>query len=189
MNAAGGRAERRAAPKPARVPSGDRCAYSRAEGQGFTLLEVVFVLAVLGIILSAAVPSYASYLARQRLRHVAEMLEQDLRRARGLSVDEGRNIYVSFSSGAQWCWGTSRTAPCDCATGVPRCELGAINSREHKGTLLQSGQSVTFQAGMGRALEWTRIGISNDRNQQLYLDLNPLGRPAICGADARKGAC
>lgn len=157
--------------------------------RGFTLIEVVFVLAVLGIILSAAVPSYASYLARQRLRHVAELLELDLRRARTLSVDEGRNTYVSFHSGPQWCWGASRAAPCDCATGVPRCELGGVTYREHKGLLLQAGQGVTFQAGMGRALDWTRIGLSNDRNQQLRIDLNPLGRPAICGTDARKGSC
>lgn len=158
--------------------------------RGFTLIEVVFVMAVLAIILSAAVPSYASYLARQRLRHVAELLELDLRRARSLSVDEGRNIYVSFNSGPQWCWGASRTAPCDCATGVPRCELGGITYREHKGLLLQAGQGVTFQAGMGRALDWTRVGLSNDRNQQLRIDLNPLGRPQICGTDARKNeAC
>lgn len=155
--------------------------------RGFTLLEVVVVLAVLAIVLSAAVPSYTSYLARQRLRHVAELLELDLRRARALSVDEGRNIYVSFSSGPQWCWGTSRAAACDCSTGLPRCELGSINYRDYKGTLLQSGQSVTFQAGLGRALDWTRIGISNDNNQQLRIDLNPLGRPQICGSDARKG--
>ncbi len=157
--------------------------------QGFTLIEVVVVLAVIGIVLSVAIPNYTSYLARQRLRHVAELLEQDLRRARGLSVDEGRNIYVSFNSGPQWCWGVSRTAPCGCSTGIPRCELGATDYRDFKGTLLQSGQAVTFQAGLGRALDWTRIGISNNQNQQLYLDLNPLGRPAICGADARKGAC
>jgi len=135
------------------------------------------------------VPSYASYLARQRLRHVAELLELDLRRARTLSVDEGRNTYVSLHSGPQWCWGASRAAPCDCATGVPRCELGGVTYREHKGLLLQAGQGVTFQAGMGRALDWTRIGLSNDRNQQLRIDLNPLGRPAICGTDARKGSC
>ncbi|MBV8034382.1 Tfp pilus assembly protein FimT/FimU [Roseateles sp.] len=158
--------------------------------RGFTLLEAIFVLAVLAIILSAAVPSYASYLARQRLRHVAELLEMDLRRARALSVDEGRNVYVSFGSGPQWCWGASRVAPCDCTTGAPRCELGGVTYREHKGMLLQSGQSVTFQAGMGRALDWTRIGISNDRNQQLRIDLNPLGRPQICGNDSRRNdAC
>ena len=162
----------------------------RAGGaKGFTLIEVAFVMAVLAIILAVAVPSYASYLARQRLRHVAELLELDLRRARELSVNENHNIYVSFQSGPQWCWGLSSQAACGCATGQPRCELGSINYRDYKGTLLQSGQSITFQAGMGRALDWTRIGISNDRNQQLYLDLNPLGRPSICGADARKGAC
>lgn len=159
---------------------------TKPRSKGFTLIEVVFVLAVLGIILAAAVPSYANHLARQRLRHLAGLLELDLRRARTLSVDEGRNTYVNFSSGAQWCWGVSRQAPCDCATGKPRCELGGATYREHKGTLLQSGKGVTFQAGMGQALDWTRIGLSNDHNQQLRIDLNPLGRPQICGSDARK---
>ncbi|MCE4554855.1 pilus assembly FimT family protein [Roseateles cellulosilyticus] len=157
--------------------------------RGFTLIEAAFTLAVIAIILAAAVPSYASYIARQRLRHVAELLEMDLRRARTSSVDERRNIHVTFNSGPQWCWGVSRQAPCDCATGLPRCELGSVSFRDHKGTLLQSGQAITFEAGLGRAMGWTRIGLSNDHNQQLHIDLNPLGRPAICGADARKGSC
>ncbi|MBI3348061.1 MAG: prepilin-type N-terminal cleavage/methylation domain-containing protein [Burkholderiales bacterium] len=157
--------------------------------RGFTLIEAVITLAVIGIILSAAVPTYASYLARQRLRHVAELLELDLRRARALSVAEGRDINVSFSSGPQWCWGASRQGPCDCTNNTPRCELSGVTAHDYKGTLLQSGQGITFEAGKGRAVGWTRIGISNDRNQQLYLDLNPLGRPQICGADARKGSC
>lgn len=157
--------------------------------RGFTLIEAAFVMAVLAIILSAAVPSYAGYVARQRLRHVAELLEMDLRRARELSVSETRDIHISFHSGPQWCWGASRAAACDCVTAMPRCELGSVSSRDHKGTLLQSGKGITFQAGMGNALDWTRIGLSNDRNQQLYIDLNPLGRPSICGTDARKGSC
>ncbi|RZJ07247.1 MAG: prepilin-type N-terminal cleavage/methylation domain-containing protein [Rubrivivax sp.] len=157
--------------------------------QGWTLLEAAITMAVLAILLAVAVPSYASYLARQRLRHVAELLELDLRRARELSVNEGRNVYVTFHSGPQWCWGSSRQGPCDCSAALPRCELSAVSARDHKGTLLQSGQGITFQAGIGRAVDWSRIGISNERNQQLYIDLNPLGRPAICGADARKGAC
>ncbi|RZL35439.1 MAG: prepilin-type N-terminal cleavage/methylation domain-containing protein [Rubrivivax sp.] len=164
-------------------------ARGEARRQGFTLVEVAFVMVILAIVLSAAVPTYASYLARQRLRHVAELLEMDLRRARLLSVEEARNIHVSFQSGEQWCWGASRQAPCDCATALPRCELGGISWRDHKSTLLQAGQGVTFEAGKGRPLGWTRIGLSNDRNQQLHIDLNPLGRPAICGTDARKGSC
>ncbi|MCH8856637.1 MAG: prepilin-type N-terminal cleavage/methylation domain-containing protein [Proteobacteria bacterium] len=158
----------------------------RRARRGFTLLEVAFVLAVLAIILSVAVPSYASYVARQRLRHVAELLELDLRRARTLSVEQGRDVHVNFVSGRNWCWGLSRNGPCSCDTGAPRCELGGMTAQEHKGTLLQSGQNVTFQGGLGRALDWTRIGLSNDRNQQLRIDLNPVGRPQICGSDARK---
>jgi prepilin-type N-terminal cleavage/methylation domain-containing protein len=155
--------------------------------RGFTLLEAAITMAVLAIVLSVAVPSYSNYLARQRLRHVAELLELDLHRARAISVEESRNVYVAFQSGAQWCWGASRQAPCNCATGQPRCELGGIDHRDYKGTLLQSGQGITFESGLGRAVGWTRIGISNDRNNQLYLDLNPLGRPQICGADSRAG--
>lgn len=148
------------------------------------MLEAVFVVAVLAILAAAAVPSYANYLARERLRHVASLLEQDLRRARNLSVNESRPVFVSFNSGAQWCWGGSRQAACDCASGQPRCELGSESYRDYKGILLQSGQTVTFEAGKGRALGWTRIGLSNDRNHQLRIDMNPLGRPQICGVDA-----
>ena len=157
--------------------------------RGFTLLEAVITVTVLAILLAAAVPSYGRYMARQRLRHVAELLDLDLRRARTVSVEQRRNVYVSFTSGPQWCWGVSQEAPCDCAAAAARCELGGISSRDYKGTLLQSGQGVVFESGLGRAVGWTRIGISNDHNQQLYLDLNPLGRPAICGADARRGSC
>ncbi|PZP35016.1 MAG: hypothetical protein DI603_03810 [Roseateles depolymerans] len=158
-----------------------------APASGFTLLEAVFVLAVLAIVLAVAIPNYSGYLARQRLRHVAELLELDLRRARALSVEENREIYVSFHSGPDWCWGASRGQPCDCSNGQPRCDLGGQTAREHQGTLLQAGQSVSFEPGLGRALGWSRIGLSNTHNQQLHLDLNPLGRPQICGQDARKG--
>ncbi|MET0336072.1 MAG: type II secretion system protein [Rhizobacter sp.] len=48
------RAERRAAPKPARLPSGDRPTYPSAEGRssqhGFTLLEAVIVIMLTGIV-------------------------------------------------------------------------------------------------------------------------------------------
>ncbi|MFT7723375.1 MAG: prepilin-type N-terminal cleavage/methylation domain-containing protein [Roseateles sp.] len=157
---------------------------------GFTLLEAAITLAVIGILLAAAVPNYSDYLARQKLRHAAELLEQDLRRARTLSIGDGRNVHVSFHSGPQWCWGLSRQAACDCATGQPRCELGGVSSQDHPQLLLQAGQGVTFEAGKGNALGWTRIGLSNTRHQQLHVDLNPLGRPQICGSDARKsGGC
>ncbi|MFG6416760.1 Tfp pilus assembly protein FimT/FimU [Roseateles sp. DC23W] len=182
-------ADRRATSQAPRVISRTGRVRSRAAGQGFTLIEVGIVMAVMAILAAVAIPSYMEHVARQRLRLVAEQLEQDLRRARALSVNEGRNISVSFRSGAQWCWGTSRQGPCDCAAEQSRCELAGMSWRNSKGVLLQSGQGITFEGGLGRALGWSRIGLSNERNQQLSIDLNPLGRPQICGVDARKGSC
>ncbi len=156
--------------------------------RGFTLIEVAFVLVIVGILLSAAVPSYANYLARQKLRQVAELLELDLRQARAVSVNDNVPVYVSFESGRQWCWGANRGTPCNCATGVPRCSLLGMDSREHRGVLLQAGRGVSFEGGLGRAVGWTLIGLSNDRNHQIHIDLNPLGRPQLCGPDAPRGS-
>jgi prepilin-type N-terminal cleavage/methylation domain-containing protein len=158
--------------------------------RGFTLIELAFTLAVVGILASAAVPAYANYLARQRLRHVAELLELDLRRARAVSVESQTNTFVSFRSGRDWCWGVSRQGPCDCGSGQPHCDMGRVDATDYRGVLLQAGQTVTFEAGRGKALDWTLIGLSNDRNQQIHVDLNPMGRPALCGPDApRQSAC
>lgn len=158
--------------------------------RGFTLLEAVVTLVIVAILAAAAVPAYTHYVSRQRLRHVAELLEQDLRRARATSVEDHTHTFVSFTSGRDWCWGSSRQGPCDCATGLPRCEMGVVTAREYKGTLLQAGRTVTFEAGLGKALGWVMIGLSNDQNQQIHLDLNPLGRPSLCGPDApRANAC
>jgi len=137
-------------------------------------------------LLAAAVPSYANYIARQKLRHVAELLELDLRRARTISVEQSLPVYVSFQSGRDWCWGAHRGSPCNCATGVPRCTLGGASAAEHRGTLLQAGQGVHFEGGLGRAVGWTAIGLSNEHNHQIQVDLNPLGRPQLCGVDAPK---
>lgn len=158
--------------------------------RGFTLLEAVIAVAIVAMLAAAAVPSYSTYMAKQRLRNVAELLELDLRRARAVSVEEGVTVHVSFQSGPQWCWGSNRGTPCNCGGGQPRCELADNSYKDHKGgVLLQSGQSVLFQGSIGRAQNWQRIGLSNASNQQLHIDLNPSGRPSICGSDARKGSC
>jgi len=159
---------------------------SPARRRGFTLLEVALTTVVIGILAAAAVPSYANYLARERLRHVAQLLDLDLRRARATSVDQNTNVYVSFGGGRQWCWGLSRAAPCDCTTGLPRCDMGTVAAGPYPGTLLQAGRGMAFESGLGRAIGWSAVGLSNDRNHQIHLDLNPSGRPALCGPDAPK---
>lgn len=160
----------------------------RQKPRGYTLIEVGFVLAVLAIVLSIGIPSYAYLLARSKLRDTGEALVSDLRVARITAVQEHVPVHISFHSGAQWCWGMARRQACDCQTGTPRCDLGGASHRSHPNIILQAGSDAEFEPQLGRATVWNRVGMSNSKNQQLHVDLNPMGRPQICGPDAPRAA-
>lgn len=66
-------------PKPGRISSRDRDVYSRSEGRGFTLIEMLVVLAMLGVLASAARPLLELSVQRGR----EQELRQALRTLRG----------------------------------------------------------------------------------------------------------
>ncbi|WP_397536090.1 Tfp pilus assembly protein FimT/FimU, partial [Roseateles sp.] len=66
--------------------------------RGFTLLEVAAVMAITGIVLAMAVPSYANFAARQQLRAAGESLALDLRLAREESL-RGASVFISYRAG------------------------------------------------------------------------------------------
>ena len=60
--------------------------------RSFTLVELVFVMAILGILLAASVPRFAQTSERLRLEQTAFQLAQMLRYAHERAVAEGREI-------------------------------------------------------------------------------------------------
>lgn len=84
---------------------------------GHSLIEAMVVVAVIAIVLSIAVPSYAAMTARARLRSAADHLRSDLGEARTQALQRGQPVYLSFtrsSDGTTWCWGMSLQSGCDC---------------------------------------------------------------------------
>ena len=66
---------------------------SRAtRGSGFTLVELVMALAILGVLLALAVPSYARFVADQKLLNEARRLADGIMLARSEAIK--RNGYV-----------------------------------------------------------------------------------------------
>jgi type IV fimbrial biogenesis protein FimT len=157
-----------------------------ARQRGFTLLEVAIVLAVLGILLAIGVPSYANLLARQQLRAAGEQLALELRHARESSV-RGEALYASFRGGPDWCWGISRGQPCDCASGVPACNVSVGRAAEYPRVLMErASEPLSFEPGAGRLLAAGETAFATRAGHSLQVRSSLLGRTQLCGPDAPK---
>jgi len=82
----------------------------RIENEGFSMMEVLVVMAVLGIVTTVGVPYMNSYYNAMKLRSGADELATILNGARYLAIKQNGNVCVSISSNsAQYLTGGSAT--------------------------------------------------------------------------------
>jgi len=62
----------------------------REKNQGFTLIELVVVLAILGIMVAIAVPNFKQYMFQRRLNGAARQIMSDLMSARMKAITLNR---------------------------------------------------------------------------------------------------
>ncbi len=153
------------------------------QSRGFTLLEMMCVLAVLGILLAAGVPAYANLLERQRMHAAADALMQDLRHARELAVQSQQPVHLRFARQDQktWCWGVSRGQPCDCsgAGALPACNVSRTDSASFGPVLLSSAQDASFDPRLGSALQSGSTVFATRDGQRQPVALSATGRATM----------
>lgn len=71
---------------------------------GFTLIELIFVLAIIGIVLAVTAPEFRFFIAGRNVANAANKLVALARHARSMSIAEGRTyrLNVDTTSGTFW---------------------------------------------------------------------------------------
>lgn len=67
---------------------------------GFTLIELVVTLTLLGILLMAGLPSFTAWVRNSQVRTVAEALQNGLRTAQAEAVRRNQQVVMSFTNDA-----------------------------------------------------------------------------------------
>lgn len=78
--------------------------HSASTMRGVSMLELLIAMAILGIIVSVAIPSMSEFGANQRLASAAEQVFGHLQQARSESVARNATVYVNFSANGTTTW-------------------------------------------------------------------------------------
>lgn len=133
---------------------------SSKRSQGFSLVELMVAITILGVLLAIALPGFQSFVTSNRLTAQINELVGDLSLARNESSTRGRNVNVCIAASATAC----ATSGTDWAGGrliwVDTNGNGALDSGnseiikytaplEGGVSLITSGPLVTFRPGGG----------------------------------------
>ncbi len=162
--------------------------FAKASAQGFTLVELVAVMAVAGIVATAAVPSLGGLIDTQRISGVASELASDLQYARSEAVHRNQGVRVSFQANAA-CYviHTGSANQCHCSgTGPAVCESGAqalktvaLDDTRRIG-VHSNVASMVFDPVHGTATPAATLRITGSQGRSVQHTVNIMGRVRSC---------
>lgn len=83
---------------------------------GVSLIEYAIVIAIIAILSVLTIPTFISLANNHRISGTSEGLYYALQYARAEAIKRNANVYVSFVTGSNWCYGVNVGANCTCST-------------------------------------------------------------------------
>ncbi|WP_348946567.1 GspH/FimT family pseudopilin [Chitinibacter sp. FCG-7] len=143
--------------------------------RGFTFVEMMVAVTILGTVLAVAIPSYIQLIDREKLKSAAELMYSSLQKARSFAKARSENVFITVSTtGSAWCYGMhAGTAACNCNTAnacnveqilstdpefnfstitISSNSLSGQNFDQVRGVVNGAGGSVTFKSPKGKEI-------------------------------------
>ena len=154
-------------------------------GRGLTLFELMITLAVLALLATLTLPSFAGMAQRARLKSVAETLAADMTEARFESAQRGQALHLAFKPGANWCWAVATAAQCACEPmPAAACRLKAVRGADHGNIALLQSTTVRLEPSGEASASPDLALFESPSGERLRVSVSPLGRATICAPAA-----
>lgn len=138
---------------------------------GFSIVELMVVMVVLGIIAAIAAPSLSSYIDHRRVINTAEAVYGQLQLARSEAIARSETVYANFSSNdsTTWAMGISTRQNCDVTQ--------TVGNRSDDCVLITSDGDATLDTGDG----------TTDLGDLLYYGVSSVDHPRVTLGDGDSG--
>lgn len=159
---------------------------------GFSLIELMIAVAILGLVLAFALPSYRIWIQNTKVRTATESIQNGIQKARSEALM--RNTPVHFSLGANSAW----TVQCVNAATCPDLAGGVVETRSS-----QEGDTstvtITPTPGGATDIVFTNLGIKSttaanqldqvdvsttDADRNLRITIGAGGNVRVCDPNA-----
>ncbi|QZA80380.1 pilus assembly FimT family protein [Deefgea piscis] len=128
------------------------------KNRGFTLIELMITLLILGILLSIAVPSFTEWMQRKRVIGVANEFAALIQFSRSEAIKRNANIFLQTTRISDTNWSLMSSDQQATCTALNPCDLRNMLSSNYKETKVKA---IKNAAGTNNNLNNTRINPAN----------------------------
>jgi type IV fimbrial biogenesis protein FimT len=169
---------------------------ARRQQRGLTLIEMMSVVAVVGVLAGAAAPAFDKFQSRRALEGTATEALADLHFARSEAVSRNQRVRVSYLNAADGgrCMvvHTGTAGDCQCGSGgVPQCQAGVNVLRAHgfgagaPVSVSANVGSMTIDPVRGMFTLGGRVRVSLPNGNEIQHVVTPAGRIRSCAVDGK----